>query len=186
MYEASLSVSPSVPTAKVPAAWTVSITRNAVNPTSQPLNLTCVLYSGEAPAGGDAPPTNADASFLSSTAVARGTAVMASRASTAQCVMETTYGTAGAKVARVQVFVSNGGAVGLLGTNKPINASATVGLALYTPLTPPLLARDGHECGPACAHARPKGPTLKSQSKSPYSSRAVPVPQQWLTATLRL
>lgn len=156
MYEASLSVNPSVPIAKVPAAWTVAITRNAVNPTSHALNLTCVLWGGEAPAGGDTPPTNADASFLSSTAVARGTVVMASRASTAQCVMQTTYATAGVKVARVQVFVSNGGAVGLLGKDKPVNASATVGLELCT--------------------CRLGGPTLKPPSKQPDCSRGTPVP----------
>ncbi len=118
-YTASVATSPSTVVARQPAALTVTITRPAPLPGSEPLQLLTAWFPGE----GTPPASSNDAAY---SAWANVSLSLAPGTTSASFTATYTYPTAGTKAARVQAFVVGGTGVGLLGANSPALVSVTV------------------------------------------------------------
>ncbi len=120
-YSVALTPTPSSPAANEPVTWTLTITRAAPLPSGLTLHLRCAFYDGATGALGG----TSDAAFANlpdqlPTAMTGGS-------STAVCVTQATYGSAGNATAAVQVFAANASQpLGLLGANTPSSRVLTV------------------------------------------------------------
>lgn len=122
----SATLLPSAATVRLgePLAWFANVSRSsALDPQdSAALDLTCVLFGGEGNA-----PSPMDAAYLTNPRLLRVAATLDPGASTATCAFPNVrYNTSGAKTASLQVFMSKGGSLGLLGPSKPLFSTPVI------------------------------------------------------------
>ncbi len=159
-YSATLLPSASTVRLGEPLAWFANVSRSAaLDPQdSAPLDLTCVLYPGEGNA-----PSPMDAAYLNPRLM-RVAATMAPGASTATCAFpDVRYNTSGAKTASLQVFMSKGGSLGLLGPSKPLFSTPVI-----VPL-PPSPPPSPTPSPPPAPPAPSSPPSLPEASPSPLA-----------------